>query len=148
VAFGNIRMRARMFSKEIFNEEAKKKRGVRYGGSDQQPGSLQGILALVKELRLQLLADKAALVRDIVKSATIVDGGRVFCATAYYFEGDNPLTFVGHKVFAKLARLVAEMMYPGLEKAAKIAPISSERIFFCSRCQQAWKQNFVSTPRS
>jgi hypothetical protein len=31
------------------------------------------------------------------------------------------LVFVAHKVFAKLDRLVAEMVYPELEKAARIA---------------------------
>jgi hypothetical protein len=47
----------------------------------------------------------------------IVDGGPVFYATTYNFKCDNPLVFVGHKVFAKLVNLVAEMMYPELEKA-------------------------------
>jgi hypothetical protein len=70
---------------------------------------------------IKFLADKAAMARAIIENAGTVDRGRVFCATMYNFEGDNPSVFVGHKVCEKLVNLVAEIMYPELEKAAKIA---------------------------
>jgi hypothetical protein len=54
--------------------------------------------------------------RASVEYTTIVDGGRVFCAATYvsfpYFRCSQGV--------AKLDRLDAEMMYPELEKVAKI----------------------------